>query len=302
MKVLVGIDGGGQQPDALGLGAALARAGDGALIVANVYPWSRWSERLGNAYELTVREDAQSILQSAREQLPDVEFDARHIPDMSAPRALHHLAEEERTDVLVIGSGHRGPVTRAVLGTTGDRVVHGSPCPVAVAPRGYTPPDEGLRHIAVAYDGSDESRAALAWAQDLAARAHGDLTVLSVVEPVLAGALPVGAGYGYADVIESITKSCRADLDEAVASIPDELSPSGRLLDGPVAKTLGEAGEDVDVIVAGSRGYGPVGRLLLGSVTRQLMRVAPCPVIMLPRTVVASGPAAEGARTAAVGD
>lgn len=59
----------------------------------------------------------------------------------------------------------------------------------------------------------------------------------------------------------------------------------GDLLGGPPAETLAEACEDgVDLLVAGSRGYGPLSRVLLGSVTTQLIGMAPCPVLVVPRS------------------
>ncbi|MBJ7348576.1 MAG: universal stress protein, partial [Thermoleophilaceae bacterium] len=40
----------------------------------------------------------------------------------------------------------------------------------------------------------------------------------------------------------------------------------------------------VDLLVVGSRGYGPVNTVLLGTVTGKLMRQAPCPVMAVPRS------------------
>lgn len=59
---------------------------------------------------------------------------------------------------------------------------------------------------------------------------------------------------------------------------------SSRQRSGPPAETLASACEDgVDLLVAGSRGYGPLARVLLGSVTTGLTGMAPCPVIVVPR-------------------
>ena len=42
----------------------------------------------------------------------------------------------------------------------------------------------------------------------------------------------------------------------------------------------------VDVLFAGSRGYGPLRRALLGSVSGALVRDAGCPVVITPRSAV----------------
>jgi nucleotide-binding universal stress UspA family protein len=77
----------------------------------------------------------------------------------------------------------------------------------------------------------------------------------------------------------------QAILAEGVAQAGGEPRAGALLLeygDGP-APTLAKAGEDLDLMVVGSRGFGPLGRVLLGSVSGQLFRTAACPVIAVPR-------------------
>jgi nucleotide-binding universal stress UspA family protein len=51
----------------------------------------------------------------------------------------------------------------------------------------------------------------------------------------------------------------------------------------PPAHELAAQSELVDLMVVGSRGYGPRAAVLLGSVTHTLLRKAACPVVVLPR-------------------
>jgi nucleotide-binding universal stress UspA family protein len=51
----------------------------------------------------------------------------------------------------------------------------------------------------------------------------------------------------------------------------------------PVEKLLEDAEMGVDLLVLGSRGFGPVMRLLIGSVSSRVIRRAPCPVLVVPR-------------------
>jgi nucleotide-binding universal stress UspA family protein len=44
-----------------------------------------------------------------------------------------------------------------------------------------------------------------------------------------------------------------------------------------LARTIG-----ADVVVVGSRGYGPLSAVFLGSFTFRLLQIAPCPVLIVP--------------------
>ena len=55
------------------------------------------------------------------------------------------------------------------------------------------------------------------------------------------------------------------------------------MLHGPAAEALAEEAKDLDLLILGSRGYGPVKGALLGSVSAKLMGSAPCAVLVLPR-------------------
>ena len=71
--------------------------------------------------------------------------------------------------------------------------------------------------------------------------------------------------------------------DEAVGRVPDGVSTESLLLHGDPAETLAEATSDLDLLVLGSRGYGPVKGTLLGSVSARVMAAASCPVLVVPR-------------------
>jgi len=76
----------------------------------------------------------------------------------------------------------------------------------------------------------------------------------------------------------------QAPLHEAVAGLPPELRALPVYERGePVEKLLAQAAEGMDLLVLGSRGFGPVLRLLIGSVAGEVIRDAPCPVLVMPR-------------------
>ncbi len=295
MNVLVGIDSSPQRDDAVALGAALVRALGGALHVAHVLPGTGNTMIYGADLTGALREAGQEILDSAIAQATDGVTLHQHLPsDDSAPRALHALAEAEDIDLLVLGSSHRGRVGRALLGGTAERVAQGSPCAVAVAPRGFTPKDE-LREVGIAYDAGAESRAALRWAADLTIAVDGRLRILTVAEPLNTGLYPSAEVMLREDMQASLVAARQRVLDEAVAEAPARAKARGEMLHGSPTKTLAAAAEDLDLLVLGSREYGPLGAVLLGGVSHGLLRDAPCPVVVLPRSVSArddAGPSA----------
>ncbi|HEX6228061.1 MAG TPA: universal stress protein, partial [Solirubrobacterales bacterium] len=191
---------------------------------------------------------------------------------------ISDLAEREPVDTVVIGSSHRGTLGRALLGSVGRGVLNGAPVPVAVAPRGYAEQGHGpLGLIAVAFDGTPESKQALNRARELAEAHRATVRVLTVVAPPVA--LPGIVGYTPVNPPEPENV-----LEEGVKSIEARVTVEGRQLSGPPAETLADACEDgVDLLVAGSRGYGPLTRVMLGSVAAKLIDLSPCPVLVVPR-------------------
>ena len=79
----------------------------------------------------------------------------------------------------------------------------------------------------------------------------------------------------------------RADKERllglAVSRIPKGLERESRVLTGDPAARLTEASGEFDLMVVGSRAWGPLKRTLLGSTTRKLIRSCACPVLVLPR-------------------
>ena len=94
---------------------------------------------------------------------------------------------DEAASLVVVGSSHRGALGRVLPGSVGERLLHGSPCPVAVAPRGYEPPSLGeAGTVGAAFDERPESLAALAeaarWTRALGARLRA-ITVVEAADP-----------------------------------------------------------------------------------------------------------------------
>ena len=81
----------------------------------------------------------------------------------------------------------------------------------------------------------------------------------------------------------TLRENAKASLDSALASMPG-VPATGEMLEGDTVDELAALDDrEIDLLVCGSRGYGPVRRVLLGGVSSRLIRRAACPVVVVPR-------------------
>jgi nucleotide-binding universal stress UspA family protein len=217
----------------------------------------------------------------------------RRLRSTSAARALHELAEDEDAGLLVVGSSRRAAPERLLLGSTAERLIHGAPCPVALVPRSWSRAG-GIHTIGVAYVDSEEGREALRGAHALARRAGARLRVVTVVKERLSMFLHAEApaegrfGKSVEDVEGEYMLQAERRAREEVAALGGDVPVEVEVLAGDPAEVLVGLSDSFDLLVCGSRGYGPMRAVLLGSVSRHLATEAHCPVIVLPRGVEAS--------------
>lgn len=294
-KVIVGVDGHDGGRDAAALGKALS---SGPLTLVGAYPSDAVPSR-GTlpGYEQLLRDDMQGTLESARAQA-GVDGELLAVGDNSPARALQLSAERLDADLIVVGSAHHGPLGRLLLGDVGRAVLHGSPCPVAVAPKncGADPP----RTIAVGLDDSPAARAALDLASRYAAESNAALTVIVVWEDP---PLPIAEAAMIYD-LERMKADKRKGADQLLADALDALpsSTGGQVLHGRPGTVLAESAERFGLLVVGSRGWGPVKRIAIGSTADRLMHHLPCPLIIVPRPATEAGSGEEQLSAAETAD
>ena len=217
-----------------------------------------------------------------------IDVDCRRLRGTSAARALHEAADAEDAALLVVGSSRHGAAGRVLMGSTATRLVPGAPCPVTVVPRGWVERD-GIATIGVAYVDSDEARAALRDAHALARRAGATLRVLSVVKVTPAmlseteAATPPRPAKDLTDVEGEHVALTERALRGHVAALSDDVPVAVDVFTGDPAEVLIDVSANLDLLFCGSRGYGPLRAVMLGSVSRRIAGEACCPVIVLPR-------------------
>ncbi len=280
MRLLVAHDGRDGGRDALEIARVLAssEADASALVVTVLVSGPRAMEYA--LLDVAETGDAEPPLEEARTALSEIEVETRAYVGGSPAGVLTDLAEAEDIDMIVIGSSHRGTIGRVVLGSVAESLLSGAPVDVVVAPAGYArahhdPP----RDIVVGYDGAPEARAALERAEALATGSNARIKLVTVVTPPVSAPVMVPGAFAP----ESPPEPDRV-MNKGVNSVDRALAAEALRLDGdPATQLLRVCEEGADLLVVGSRGYGPLARVLLGSVSRKVIRRAPCPVIVVRR-------------------
>jgi nucleotide-binding universal stress UspA family protein len=309
-KILIGVDGSERSEDAVAFGRALALAARAPVILAMAHrlePLRPGAEE----HEAFLRQDAERTLARLAVGLDDVSDVVLRplVANTSPAHALQTTAQEERAGIIVIGSSHTGRLGRVLPGSTAERLLHGAPCPVAVVPLGYRTQTVRSRPVVgCAYRSTEDGEASLSAAEELALALSASLRVMHVIEPLArlydSGEMPfdvpeINASI-YADpsarlggratrrgAARSPARSPRPPAERAlmqrVARLNSTLESEGTLHSGRPADVLIGLSETVDILVMGSRGYGPLKALLLGGVSGQVIRSAACPVVVVPR-------------------
>jgi nucleotide-binding universal stress UspA family protein len=269
-NVLVGVDGRQGGRDAIALARQLA-APDARLTLAYIY-----GPFLGRgAAQVSELERARGyqLLDRERALAPAAQLVVRG--ELPVGVGLHEVAEEATSDLLVVGSTRHALLGRVLMGDDCRAALDGAPCAVAVAPRGYAHAPRSLHRVGVGYDGSLESEHALAVARDLAALRGGEVRAYRVVS--------------LQEVREEkpVPVDWPAAIDKLIERHADELAQlegvHGVVTHGDPREELAQFGKGLDLLIVGSRGYGPLGRLFHGSVSRHLLAHATCPLLVLPR-------------------
>jgi nucleotide-binding universal stress UspA family protein len=148
-------------------------------------------------------------------------------------------------------------------------------------------PDSSGR-IVVGVDGSEQGRPALAWALEEARLRNWVVTAVHAytIPPVLLSPGPGPLAPPAApepELVERLEESAEHLLERELDDANTEgVEVERRVVSGPAAEALVQAGRGADLLVVGTRGLGGFKGLLLGSVSHQVTNHAPCPVVVVP--------------------
>jgi nucleotide-binding universal stress UspA family protein len=139
--------------------------------------------------------------------------------------------------------------------------------------------------IVVGIDGSPNSERALEWAMRQAAAVRAPLTVITVHEVPKSywGGIPV-VGPGDEPLLESLRQAAEEMTREVAGRLGDggPASVTVHAVSGFVVKELVDASRDADLVVLGARGASGFTRLIMGSVSHEVVQHSACPVVIVP--------------------
>lgn len=291
VNVVVGINGLAGDQDAVALAKALVPGHD-RLVLAHVCLIEAVASRgSSGAFDVAARDASRELLEQQRSTLSQ-DAEVLSTAATSVGAGLHEVAESRGADLIVVGSCHRSAVGRIFVGDDARSALHHAPCTVAVAPAGYASGPGKTGKIAVAYDGSEESKVAMAHASLLAADLGAEVVTRSIVEPHVYG------GGGWMSAVSALE-----DAESAVVAARKRLGDANgaelEVIVGPVREELAALSERVDVLVCGSRHQPGVKRVVLGSTSDYLARHSACPLLITPAADEATRTAWHDSRVAA---
>lgn len=221
----------------------------------------------------------------------DVTVELVRLQNRSTSRALAGLAHEREATALVLGSATEGGADgRVVVGSTADHLLHSSPVPLAIAPRGYASAGgaagDSAHRLTCSYGGASEQAPAVRWAAALTREIDVRLRIASF--GVRAHTMyPPEIG---TDIEAEVNAQWREQVVEAQAAL--RASMGGLLDDATFVISAGTSWSEAltstdwmpnELLVLGSSTSGTLRRVFLGTRATKIVRCSPVPVLVVPR-------------------
>jgi nucleotide-binding universal stress UspA family protein len=302
MKILYATDGSEGAAVAGRLLEALPLAPDTHVTVLSAIPESGWVDvppltTEGSVYSLLaeVRASEQALALRAaetdaapfRERGLSVTVSVRR---QSAVPAILEQAEEDRTELIVVGSHGMGRVEHFLVGSVSERVARHAPCSVLVARK------DTVRRAVLGVDSSEASEHALEALLRLPLPKELELTAIHVIRPRdVMPPVELGIGPSWEAAMEQYEEQLRGVGLRVTRHAQERLRGAGLRSEvsvrcgGPAEELIAAAHETAaDLIVVGAANKSALGRLFLGSVSARVLGHAPCSVLAARSPVLAA--------------
>lgn len=275
MRLLVGYLATKGGADAVAVATMIARTIDASIDLAMIVPEDVISDALApsGGYHEHVRHQAERWLAEAAATITDIPVNTHVVAHESFAEGLIELAEKLAVSAIVVGGSGGGIIGSLSLGAVVNELLHASPVPVVLSPRGarhvIAP---RVREVTCAIGSRPGAAEVFRTAIEATARAGVPLRLVSLV------ALDEGRGSAAVDHAQRY-------VEEAKASLPANVEVTSVVAEGA---TIEDAvtrldWHDGDVILVGSSRLAQPRRLFLGSTAARMLRVLRVPVVVVPR-------------------
>ena len=285
MRILLAVDGSDNSYEAVRALAHFARAEEVMLLhVLNVpkpaYP--KMVPEVANetyaAVEQAMRVEGECLLDRVASLLPTNIGHVTIRMEIGSPaEVIANVAQERKTDLIVMGARGLGPVQERLFGSVSHRIVTLEPCATFIV----TGPMRSLQRILLPLQGPYDAEAAVRFLSLTPFREPVDITLLTVLPQTRP---PWPAGEAAARRLE---EQALLNAQDFVEGVEAKLQAAGyrakgmAVLGSPVEQILREAGKiKPDLILTGTSGRKGITRFVLGSVSHAVLHQAPCPMLV----------------------
>jgi nucleotide-binding universal stress UspA family protein len=286
-RIVVGIDGSQQSGKALEWAVSRARLGGEQLELVNAYSLTPALDLYG--YGLTASQPADWLIEFSQQVLEAAAARVRELaPDLTCTltstmgQPAFMLADaSEGADAVVVGRRGLGGAASVLLGSVSNRLTIQAKCPLVVVGEGDLPT---TGPIVVGVDGSEFGTNALRYAIGEAALRKTSVRAVAAYDVLHHPALvadPELVARMRADVEAEVVDTISRALDELQGTGPGSANVDHVAVEGRAADVILGQADDAQLIVIGTHGKGLVRRVLLGSVSRQVLNDADRPVAVV---------------------
>lgn len=292
MTIVVGYLSGKAGISALHLGVEAARTRKVPLAVVTVVP-KPWTTPSPARIDAEYAEYADRLASDSATQAGEciasldagLEVSFHKYAHRSASGGLLDAVRDLDADALVLGSAADGQLGQVVIGSTADRLLHSSPVPLAISPRGYRGAKaHGLTRITCAYPGTPESRHVV---ERVAAFAATLAVPMRVITFAVRGRTMYPPAVGL-HAEDTLLASWASQAREALAKLRSDGIVSDevelQVVTGNGWDQALDAAEwlDGELLALGTSPQGAISRVFLGSKGTKIVRHSPVPVLVLP--------------------
>ncbi len=204
--------------------------------------------------------------------------------EVAAAPAIIDYCKNYNIDMVVMGTHGRRGLSRKILGSVAEEVVRLAPCTVFTVREqlNFESLEDSLRTIAVPFDFSDHSKIALSYAKEMADSFDARLEIVHVIEEKLHPAFYTGGVSSVYDLQPNLEEKILAEMENIYDNLDGpEINAKYTVLKGHPVKEIVHWLEEKkhNLVVIATHGLSGLERVVLGSVTERIVRMAPCPVI-----------------------